>query len=92
VIKLGRLLFIVEKNEGRRRRNRGGEEDGCSPGHKLNIVDRFTDGLMPLVIMSVKMTCHHTFLHFFSFFFTVILLIYIKRIIMLVVTDEHSGK
>ena len=69
MIKLRRVLFIVEKNEGRRRRNRGGEEDGCSPGHKLNIVDRFTDGLMPLVIMSVKMTCHHTFLHFFSFFF-----------------------
>jgi hypothetical protein len=88
MIKLGRVLFIVEKNKGRRR-NRGGEEDGCSPGHKLNIVDRFTDGLMPLVIMSVKMTCHHTFLFFF---FTVILLIYIKRIIMVVVTDEYSGK
>ena len=65
---LGRVLFIVEKNRGRRR-NREWEEDGRSPGHKLNIVDRFTDGLMSLVIISVKMTCHHTFWLFFFFLF-----------------------
>jgi hypothetical protein len=88
VIKLGRVLFIVEKNRGRRR-NRRWEDDGRSPGHKLNIVDRFTDGSMSLVIMSVKMACYHTF---WLFFFTVILLIYIKKIIMLVVTDEYIGK
>jgi hypothetical protein len=68
VIKLGRVLFIVEKNRGRRR-NRGGEEDGRSPGHKLNIVDKFTDGLIPLVIMSVKITCHHSFWFFLFLFF-----------------------
>jgi len=64
VIKLRRMLFIVEKNK-RRKRNRGWEEDGRSPGHKLNIVDRFTNGSMSLVIMSVKMTCHHIFWLFF---------------------------
>jgi hypothetical protein len=45
VIKLGRVLFIVERNGGRKR-NRGWKEDGRSPGHKLNIVNRFIDGLM----------------------------------------------
>ena len=45
MIKLRRMLFIVEKNK-RRKRNRGWEEDGRSPGHKLNIVNRFIDGLM----------------------------------------------
>jgi hypothetical protein len=43
VIKLrGVIMFIVEKNRGRRR-NIGGREEGCLSNHKLNITDGFTD-------------------------------------------------
>jgi hypothetical protein len=37
------VLFVVEKNRGRIRNERG-RDNGCSSGHKLNIIDRLTDG------------------------------------------------
>ena len=78
MIKLGRVLFIVEKNGGRRR-NREGEEDGRSPGHKLNIVDKFTDELIPLVIISIKITSHHSCHNPIFNLFIFIIIIYWKK-------------
>jgi hypothetical protein len=43
VVVVGGVLFVVEKNRGRIR-NEGGRDNGCSSGHKLNIIDRLTDG------------------------------------------------
>jgi hypothetical protein len=34
------MLLVIEKNGGKRR-NRGEKEEGCSLGHKLNIIDGF---------------------------------------------------
>jgi hypothetical protein len=33
-----------------------GNLEGRSPSYKLNIIDRFTNKLIPLVILSVKIT------------------------------------
>jgi hypothetical protein len=35
------VLFVAVKNEGGRRRYKGGGEKGSSSNHKLNITDRF---------------------------------------------------
>jgi hypothetical protein len=37
------VLFVAKKNR-RRRRNGGGRDEGCWSGHKLYIIDGFTDG------------------------------------------------
>jgi len=52
-------------NGGRKRNERGREEDRSS-GHKLNITDGFTNwsDLNSSVIISIKITCHYTFLLF----------------------------
>jgi len=42
VIKLEGVLFVAEKNKGRRG-NRGGKEEGLLGDHKLNIIDGFID-------------------------------------------------
>jgi hypothetical protein len=39
-------------------RNKGGGEEGQSPAQKLNIIDKFTDKIIPSVILSVQMLCH----------------------------------
>ena len=53
-------------------------EEGCSSGHKFNITNRFIDGLISLIILHVKMTCHCTFFFILSFT-NVIPLVYILR-------------
>lgn len=45
MIKIREYVCCEADGRGRRRRRRTGEgesgEGGCSPGHKLNIIDRF---------------------------------------------------
>jgi len=47
-----------KKNTEGSMRNKGGGEEGQSPAQKLNIIDEFTDKIIPSVILSVQMLCH----------------------------------
>jgi hypothetical protein len=57
MVRLKGWLFVLEKKCIRKKekwgRGRGGEEEGRSPGHKLNITDEFTDIVILLGILSV---------------------------------------
>jgi hypothetical protein len=40
------VVFVVEKNRGRRK-NTGGREEGRSSSHTLNIIDEFSNEFNP---------------------------------------------
>jgi len=63
------VLFVVEKNRGRRRNERGGEK-GCSLGHKLNITDSFTGGINLFLINSVYKNDMSSYI--LAFFFSIL--------------------
>ena len=56
----GVVLFVAQKNWGRKR-NGGGREEGPSLDHKLNITNEFTDRFKYVGNLSVKITHHHSF-------------------------------
>jgi hypothetical protein len=66
----GGVLFIVKK-KGRRRRDRGGREEGRSLGHILNITNEFTNKFHQLVNSIDNYVCKNdtssNFLVFFLF-------------------------
>jgi hypothetical protein len=97
VIKLRGWCYgvFVGKNGGIRR-NGGGRDEGCLSGHKLNIIDRFTDELHRQVnfvgnyIRQNNMSLYIVF--FILFFFILILLIYTDEIFLSVFTNGYSKK
>jgi hypothetical protein len=68
-IKGGVMVFFVEKNGGIRR-NGGGRDKGCLLGHKLNIIDRFTDEFKSIDNSIYKNDMSSYFLSFYHFFFS----------------------
>jgi len=62
------MVFFVEKNGGIRR-NGGGRKEGLSSGHKLNIIDRFTDEFKSIDNSIYKNDLSSYFFIFFSFCF-----------------------
>jgi len=68
----GGWLFVAEKNGQGRSRNGGGGESRA-PGHKLNITNKLTDRIIPMVNLSVKISCHHMIFLLESFVITSIM-------------------
>jgi len=90
VIKLGGVLFVAKKNRGRRRNERRREESRSS-GHKLNIINGFTDRFKSFDNFVCKNNTSSYFLVFFIYyFFIVIFSVYTERINLLVFTDRYK--
>jgi hypothetical protein len=68
-IKGGCYGVFVEKNGGIRR-NGGERDEGCLSGHKLNIIDRFTDEFKSINNSICKNDMSSYFLSFYHFFFS----------------------
>ena len=60
MIKLKGVVFVAEKNKGKRR-NEGGREEYHLLCHKLNIMTDLSMNLNLLVILSIKIIYYRTF-------------------------------
>jgi hypothetical protein len=60
VIKLRGVVFVAEKNKGKKR-NEGGREEHHLLGYKLNIMTDLSMNLNLLVILSIKITYYRIF-------------------------------
>jgi hypothetical protein len=89
VIKLGGVLFFAKKNRGRRKNERRREESRSS-GHKLNIINGFTDRFKSFDNFVCKNNMSSYFLVFFYYYFTVIFSVYTDRINLLMFTNRYN--
>jgi len=54
------VVFCCKKKKTQGRcRNKGGGEEGRLSSYKLNIIDDITHGIILLVTLLVKISCHH---------------------------------
>ena len=74
----GRGGCLLQKKMDKEEVEMGEREESRAPGHKLNITDRLTDRIIPMVTLSVEISCHRMIFLLESFVITSVMsLVYI---------------